>query len=1294
MSEDSKIKSLFCLMDPENNSDSENNVLMFDENTCPSNSNENIFLDRLNDCTGSNCLNSLDDYNFGVSDENMAINFVNIGENQIYLSEGEIKNPFFVSITGGTLSELSYKETFSTYKTLYVMCMRDNFTESDKLYKIYDPIVKIKDLKKIKDEFALHKAPMLMLRNFYNKNNCLSVDSDHLKIMFDDCDEIGNVLVLPMFELTESQALLYISMYDNNNDISFVSRIVQLSNYYYRDFKEPTMNQFSLFMNNLKEAQFWSDIRNCNINMTELFKRRMFVAKDVMHKNILASILSKSKKEVNGIFETEYLSELQQEPEKYNKSNLLTALKLSNKRTYFITNNESLKLTKDEVTNIILSIETEEELYHTFNNLLISKEYCHLVLNNSRVLDKVKPLLDKYFPIYSVLFAYAWASLTIEENILNTYVSKNDRIVFDIETASKLPSFPICENDLKQNPYFSVFVDDKLLDITRNFMSLNLDVESSGVCNLETFKWRLNLFISGNPDKNVFDGLNWENYAISGSVIPACLQKQTPLLKLLDYKKKEDKWSIFFDNYYLNSDIDMMCYDNSIFGYVNKVDIVVNTISKNCDVPKQEIEIVPTKTTSIIITKNFIEEIKDDFNDQNNSKLSVNEIIEQLGSDEFKQYLYTDYYVIQKKKFNKELIKESDKYLRIYTKLASIDDINIMLFANETIKTNCKDMSDSEVYLFTNDLRTNENKVVDSKNYLLLKIVENVKYKINTKKLKRSIEVFRSRTPEFFSVVAHFHLPCVRAYYTGYNVYLLPSNITAMQTGINIDYKYFASVRDPVEILNKYRMRGFGTLLSKLELEHVIEYNLKIDDENVKILKNTQHEIYKSLGFKKLSDKIYLHSDYEDKTKYIVSQNDLMKYYETTYQYDPSTYGFMIYVFKAIDKNGSPIPYKKWLSSTYYEMHHQLHNKIKKSKSDHDLCKEILNLVKENYESNAMTKEFIMKKFPQYNNISSIIDNCVKKDKLISFYDKYYLPKTQVSQDIIMTLLNGNDIWELNRHQILSKLSGFICKQKTLNLLLQELEDVDVYHFSKKGVYITYEKLCQIFNQLDPQKIYTFNDIKNHLGKYRIVFQNLENLIDFLDGNLGLNMTFSNGVFKFNNYKEEASGVDEEELEDSLVSTMKDVKSNNSKNAKKKPDSWFSDKEEQEMPKMKPDSSDEESEDEKPQKKPSESKILEALKDQNSLGALLNKNKYLTHDSFKNSKVVDQMAQDEDIIFVNDNTIVSVDHIKEFLADEFDCDKDDFLYDHSYKEVANKFKIKFGIELTEPAYEMFPLYMN
>ena len=134
----------------------------------------------------------------------------------------------------------------------------------------------------------------------------------------------------------------------------------------------------------------------------------------------------------------------------------------------------------------------------------------------------------------------------------------------------------------------------------------------------------------------------------------------------------------------------------------------------------------------------------------------------------------------------------------------------------------------SEVIYYRNDF----GKILPKKeNAMVIKFSENIRFQLFCKSTK--IEMFRIKEKEFFNTVARFHFPCVRAYYQGDNVYMLPSCITSMMTGLNIEYKYFAGIRNPVDIINKYMHRGFGVLLNKFEINKLLEYNKNLDDSNL-----------------------------------------------------------------------------------------------------------------------------------------------------------------------------------------------------------------------------------------------------------------------------------------------------------------------------------------------------------------------------------------------------------------------------------------------------------------------------
>lgn len=890
-----------------------------------------------------------DEYNYGVNDMNMAVNYVETSSGLVQLKDNETKNPLFVGINGGTLTKLSDKEIYSGYKRAFVMCMKNVFDLSDRLYKIYDPVISKDDLHFIGKQCTIIPTTLNVLRNnYYKKCGCV-VEREYLTKMFGSGNYENTEIVIPLFELTQDVAEINVSLYDKQFGIENLKDILALTSYYNKSYKRPIIEQLSNHLMELREAQFWSQQRNCDINMTDVFASRSFNYKEMRDENIKMSILANIpakntdvEKVINSLIEggkkdMDYLAFIDKPGTVF--TDILTALQGSKKRTYYMTiDNSDLKIRKEDVTDLICSIDDEQELYYTFNTLLISKEYCHMVLNNPEILTKVQPLLQKYAPIYKLLIGYAWLCFVIEENIMKTKALKDHRFVFDINTANKLPTFPFVCDDLTQNPYLTVLVDSQFVNANENVMSLYCvdGFDGYGVCNLEQFKWRFNLFTSGNATKSIFDGIDWKYFAISGSVIPACLQKKSPLFDMvtISTQSEEDKWLTYFNHYYGESDIDMMCNDQSIFGFTTKADEVVEQIKKNLpDYKEGDVEIEPIKSMVMIVTKYFFEERLKHFNEEFNNNYTVDDMINQLGSNEMKEYLYL-IYVENKYKRNTIIRKnkqDSNIYIKNFMSLSAINEMNIHLASYDNLKDSTNTL-DSDTCFYINDFRSADNKVPDDKNYMIMKIGENVKFKIRSQKMKKSIELFRSKSSDFFGVVGRFHLPCVRAYYQGDNVYILPSCVTAMMTGINIDYKYFAGVRDPIDIINKYRMRGFGVLLTDKERKHMAYYNnnVKTFGGMFHIESNNKEAIRKSFGPRELSDKIYRPLVYTQQLpessyvtpqlNYIKTVDDLKKYYQKKYGYNSEEFGFDLFKFKTITNSGSVMPYQRWIPRAYLEM--------------------------------------------------------------------------------------------------------------------------------------------------------------------------------------------------------------------------------------------------------------------------------------------------------------------------------------------------------------------------------------
>lgn len=882
--------------------------------------------------------NTLDELDFGIVKNDLGLEYATIGSQKVIIPADCLENPFFVGIDGGSVSKMEYREIFSNFKRIFIMCASVNL--NDNAYNIFEKVLKRENLSMLGRNFVIFPASTKLLRNNQHKRYANIVSRDVLTEMFPGVNFDTTEIIVPLYDLQETEARMYASLYDYQTSVTDVKTFLDLSDHYARTFKRPIEEQLTNRLTSIRESQYWCDKSNCQITINQMFMDRQFNFRTLLDESIRRKVLGEKTDTETKIIvgkDTDYLNTT------YDKKvyvDIYSALKDSNngKRTYYATmDNGSLKMTKDDIANIMNSVTNERELYSIFNSLLTSKEYCHTVVNNIRVLEKMAPIIEKYKPVYKYLFGYAWLCFYIEECIFKTKSIKGSRYVFDINTANKLPVFPLC-NDFAQNPYMTLLADKELINMENNCLSVGYleNHTGYGICTLDQFKWRFNLFTTGDPERNILDGLDWTHFAVSGSVIPACLQRRPVLLDLVSAvpigeKELDEKsrWMSFFDHYYQNSDIDLMCNDKSIFGFIDKATTVFNTIKTNIpNAIDTDVTLEPIKSMAIVITKHFFNERIQDIRQRLCVDWDVQTMINNLNSYELKEYFYTEY-ITNKVKLNSQIRQQggtnlTNDFIRSYLKPSGFDDMNLHLVEYEVIRDEHHSF-DSEICFYVNDFRTEETKVPDTENHLIMKIAENIKFKIHSPKMLKSIELFRSKSDDFFGVVGRFHLPCVRAYYQGDNVYMLPSCITALMTGINIEYKYFAGIRDPVDIINKYRMRGFGTLLNRDEKEHMVKYNSCVDKiPKMFALEKTDALSLKAFfGPRNINDRMFKTHDSDSMLrnldlKYITDLNDLKEYYKRVHKYDPNNSEVNMFNCTTINKNGTINALKPWVADAYY----------------------------------------------------------------------------------------------------------------------------------------------------------------------------------------------------------------------------------------------------------------------------------------------------------------------------------------------------------------------------------------
>lgn len=868
------------------------------------------------------------------------------------IEEDYVKNPFYVGCGNSNLLNLEDGDLYKNYKRAIAICLKTGCTNTQSsLAQIYERILKKSDIDELGQNYILCPVSIKLLKNKFHHKTAMIIDRHILTLLNGNNIALeSSEVVVPLFDLNENTVLLYNNMYESSYDAKTLIATNVIYQYLNCDsYNYIVLDRLSKIINDLKEVSYWSNIYNCKINITDFFVKRVFKYKKSTDETIKAMIsckvpLVQDSAAKNIIDKFSNKDSNKYDSHHFYRKSIFTdassAISSSKKYPLYRIENEELDLNYQQVNDLFASISPNDTklIFNLFNSLLLSKKYCHLVMNNKFVLEKMQPFFNsKLIVLYNYIFGYASLCMYFEECIMKTRTKNSNRYVFEIDTANKLPVFPVQVNDIHKNPYCVMTVDKKSLNSKNNFHGLPMiaNYKEYGIDTFEGFVKKFNIFTTGRIDKNIFDGLEtienskkWKYFAVSGSVIPACSQKRNPLIDQVTSPEMMyvDKMARYFNEYYNESDIDLMCNCVSVFDYMDNIQKLIDVIKKNLSElnGKENItlEVEAIKTLMICVNPKYIEIELGDIG-------SLDYIINNMESPSVKERFYAEYFDHKRKKNKqwRQIKKNGNPLYEDFYKIVSIDDMNLIITTYESVKGTQYE-SDSDTYVYLNDILPEDQQVDKSKNILVMKISESLKFKLKSPDMLHSIEAFRTRYDDFFSCVAKFHLPCVRGYYNGDNVYLLFSCVIALMTGINIDYKYFAGIRDPIDIINKYRMRGFGTMVNEKEKAYILDYNkvskwkdmLNVDTNSKSSInehfgpKKLNNNIYKpGKFFKNFPDDVYRNLDRE----YILTDENYVNYFKVNYGYDNTSCNFL--KFNVIQEDGNIQPLKKWVLDAAFD---------------------------------------------------------------------------------------------------------------------------------------------------------------------------------------------------------------------------------------------------------------------------------------------------------------------------------------------------------------------------------------
>lgn len=724
------------------------------------------------------------------------------------------------------------------YYNIYILTLKENITTIDE--SIYSYTIDKEVYNKICDNIILLKAPLSLIKNFTHYSKIIILSKSAIeKFNVNNYQLQDKNLVLMMLNISYQNIKLYLLQYEKTNTLVDIYKTIVVNKYFNIDFTNYTaLEVLKKNILNISESNYWTYSYNCLPNLSLCFEKRK------LNYHYL--------KNINKDFEN-YLKDALKKSNYIDPSRVL----LTSEYKYKINTNNIFS--KEEITNLLMGLPNRERFF-LFCNLIISKSYSHLVLNNQPLLLFMKPTISKFIQLFRYLFGYAWIRFYFEESIKKSYMTKDDQFIFTIDTAASLPIFPFSMSQPKMNPYCTILVNDQILNSEYNiggffdykesqitkFKNKHKFFSNNGIATLDEFRKNLNVFLTGNPLKNILENIDWEklNIAIGGSIMCACIQKHHPLIDLFSNYNEDEGLKRYYNEYYANADVDIMFLGEDVLDFMDRVkvfynQIVINTCIMNSYAETSHIKLVCNKFVYLFVTENDIKEII-----SKNSEFTYDQIIHNFEKTEVKN-LFLDLLTNQLEKYKKNFFSklsedQIEKYEVQYNDYINFDNLEFRIRLSKKKDETVDNDSDNE----TDNYKTG--------------IGITYKYRIQSPHLDFPFELFMVKY-SFMSVVQNFHLPCVRSYYDGNNVYLTPSCITAHLTYMNLDYKYFAGTKNPIEIINKYRMRGFGTWLNEDEKIIFLKYSVENQNWNNLYCINFTDEksIVSNLGSLKIDHKIF-----------------------------------------------------------------------------------------------------------------------------------------------------------------------------------------------------------------------------------------------------------------------------------------------------------------------------------------------------------------------------------------------------------------------------------------------------
>ncbi len=386
------------------------------------------------------------------------------------------------------------------FRHVYILCPFTTLND-DYINDMWSKRIDKDKFNSILNEMIIYKASISIVRNMVHYSNISYCPSELLQI----CNKFKyqleeNILVLPIYTISFLNIQKYIDNFNGVNTFNNFYDILIMNNYFGNEIENKYKDKLMVIIKNLEETNYWSLSYNCMMNMTKLFDKRQFNLNilKTYDKSLINIFTNIEKSPIKG----NYIEQI------FKTKNYVDPSEILKKKGYKLYSKVwSCEYKNDDITLLFKNLDDDFK-YYIFCNLIVSKQYCHLIINNKDVLTIMKPFINNNIHLLKYLFGYAWIRLYFEETINKFRVKTDDMYIFDINTANLLPVFHFNHENPYINPYMPIIVAINSLRPSINIGGIKIDIndyKDIRICTLDEFKIRLNLFISGDANINMLE---------------------------------------------------------------------------------------------------------------------------------------------------------------------------------------------------------------------------------------------------------------------------------------------------------------------------------------------------------------------------------------------------------------------------------------------------------------------------------------------------------------------------------------------------------------------------------------------------------------------------------------------------------------------------------------------------------------------------------------------------------------------------------------------------------------------